>query len=133
MKNDQNESCCQSGACAVAENTEATSVASYRPAYTSRYDHEAWEVSVQLPGVKKDDLSVTVENEILEVGAILRAELPEGWRPLGKFEQEKRYLLRLDIGPEVDASSISRGLEDGVLTLRLPLRDELKPRRIEIQ
>lgn len=104
----------------------------FRPHYTSRYDNEAWEVAVSLPGAKKDDVKVTVENEILEIEAVRHTSVPESWRPLGDYPSEKAWRLRLDVGPEVDGGRISAALEDGVLTLRLPLREELKPRRIEI-
>jgi HSP20 family protein len=88
---------------------------------------------VRLPGARKEDVSVTVENEILEVNALTRFQIPEGWRPLGRYENEKPWRLRLDVGPEVDDSRITGTLEDGVLTLRLPLREEVKPRSIEIR
>lgn len=104
----------------------------YRPHYTSRYDNEAWEVAVRLPGVKKEDVTVTVENEVLEIEAVRHTPVPESWRPLGDYPSKKAWRLRLDVGPEVDGRHISAALEDGILTLRLPLREELKPRRIEI-
>lgn len=120
------------GAGSGAVKSAARPTPSYRPFYTSRYDHEAWEVAVRLPGVIKENVTVTVENEILEVRAKRSHETPEGWRPLGRYEPSRSYRLRLDVGPEVDESRISGGLEDGVLTLRLPLREEVKPRSIEI-
>jgi HSP20 family protein len=127
---DQNELCNQTACNAVA--TDARSLPTYRPHYTSRYDQHAWEVAVRLPGVSRENVSVTVENEILEVKATRHFDLPEGWRPLGQHEPSRSYRLRLDVGPEVDETRISGGLEDGVLTLRLPLREEVKPRSIEI-
>ncbi len=131
--NKENElSCTTDGAVACA--TPATRPAPvYRPYHTSRYDDEAWEVAVRLPGAKKEEVSVTVEDEILEVVAKRRLETPETWRPIGHREEERQWHLRLDVGPEVDGSRITGSLEDGVLTLRLPLREEVKPRRIEIQ
>lgn len=105
----------------------------YRPYHTSRYDEEAWVVEVRLPGARKEDVAVTVEDEILEVLAKRHLETPEPWRPLGPVEPERQWRLRLDVGPEVDPSGIHASLEDGILTLRLPLREEVKPRRIEIQ
>lgn len=107
-------------------------IATYKPRYTSRYDEESWEVSVRLPGVQKAALSVTVENEILEIVATRSSNLPEGWKPLGDYPAERQYRLRLDVGPEVNPSGISASLTDGVLTLRLPLKDEVKPVSIEV-
>lgn len=129
----QNESCCQANEVAAPTTSETRHLPTYRPHYSSRYDQEAWEVAVRLPGVKKEDVSVMVENEILEVKATRHLEVPEGWRPLGNFEPGRSYRLRLDVGPEVDESRISGRLDDGVLTLRLPLREEVKPRTIEIR
>jgi HSP20 family protein len=127
---DQNQLCNQTSNNAVS--TAARVIPTYRPHYTSRYDQESWKVSVRLPGVSKDNVSVTAENEILEVKATRHFDLPEGWRPLGQHEPSRSYHLRLDVGPEVDETRISGGLEDGVLTLRLPLREKEKPRAIEI-
>ncbi|MEM9018819.1 MAG: Hsp20/alpha crystallin family protein [Verrucomicrobiota bacterium] len=104
----------------------------YKPRYTSRYDEEAWHVRVSLPGVTKNVLEVTVENEILEVRGTRSFVAPESWRALGEYPAEKHYRLRLDVGPEVDPSAVEASLEDGVLSLRLPLREEVKPRTIPV-
>lgn len=130
--NERNELCRPSEEAGSRTLAEARPPQIHLPYYTSRYDNEAWEVSVRLPGVKKEDVRVTVENEILEVAAVRRLEVPQDWRPIGNHESERQWRLRLDVGPEVDESRISGKLEDGILTLRLPLRDEVKPRAIEI-
>ncbi|MDF1825318.1 MAG: Hsp20/alpha crystallin family protein [Verrucomicrobiales bacterium] len=131
---ENNEICCQT----KSEGNEPAALqvrpgATYKPAYQSRYSDNAWEVSVNLPGVLKEHLDVTIENEILQVKATRLADTPEGWRPLADYPAEKHYRLRLDVGPEVDPSGVTAGLEDGVLKLALPLREEVKPRTIEVQ
>lgn len=103
-----------------------------KPRYESRYNEDSWEVSVALPGVRKGDVSVSIENEILDLAAIRRREAPEHSRPLADYPEERRYRLRLDVGPEVDPNGVDAGLEDGVLTLKLPLREEVKPRSIPV-
>lgn len=105
----------------------------YKPRYSSRYNEDSWEVKVSLPGVKKEHLSVTVENEIMEVKATRLLDTPESWKPLAEYPSEKNYRLRLDVGPEVDPEGVTAGLTDGVLALRLPLREEVKPRTIEVK
>lgn len=131
--NESNESCQGTCATTALSTVQPKAVQPARPYHTSRYDQEAWEVSVRLPGVRKEDVSATVENEVLEVNAVSRFEVPADWRPLGHYENEKHWRLRLDVGPEVDETRISGSLEDGILTLRLPLREEVKPRTIEIR
>jgi HSP20 family protein len=130
---EQNELCCHQTAAAQATPAVSRPAVTYQPQYTSRYDQEAWEVAVRLPGVNKENVSVNVENEILEVRASRNFEIPQGWRPLGHYEASRHYRLRLDVGPEVDETRIEGALNDGVLTLRLPLREELKPRSIDIK
>ena len=39
----------------------------YKPRYSSHYSDDQWEILVQLPGVKKEQLTVTIENEIMEI------------------------------------------------------------------
>lgn len=130
--NEKNEICENKDGGSAATELATRPVATYKPHYTSRYDEESWEVSVTLPGVKKTDLSVTVESEILEIVATRSSNRPEGWKPLGDYPPERQYRLRLDVGPEVDPAGISASLNDGILTLRLPLKEEVKPVSIKI-
>lgn len=129
----QNPSSAASAARGAGTELAARQPVVRKPYYTSRYDENSWQVHVHLPGVAKSDTKVTVENEILEVRAMRRLSAPEGWRPLGAYPEAKHYHLRLDIGPEVDAAGITASQADGVLSMSLPLREEVKPRRIEIQ
>lgn len=130
---ERNEISCDNEQAKPTTALAARRVEQYKPRYTSSYDDHAWEVAVELPGVKRENIAITVEDEILDISANRRFELPEGWRPLGHANEDRGYRLRLDVGPEVDESQISAELSDGVLTLRLPLRDEVKPRSIEIK
>lgn len=132
---EKKDSCC-GGSCHTSEvaetATEKHDGVTIRPHYTSRYDDEAWEVAVTLPGVARDQVNVSIENEILEVEASRSNLVPEGWQALGDYPTERRYQLRLDVGPEVDPERISASQEDGVLTLRLPLKEATKPRTIAV-
>lgn len=132
---EKQDSCC-GGSCHTSEvaktATEKHSGVTIRPHYTSRYDDEAWEVAVRLPGVAKNQVDVSIENELLEVMASRSNPVPEGWQALGDYPTERHYQLRLDVGPEVDPEGISALQEDGVLTLRLPLKEASKPRTIAV-
>lgn len=137
-----NENSCKDGVCST-EITPTTKTALTeapatvrKPRYTSRYDEQAWEVNVSLPGVQRDDLTVSIENEILEIQGNRVVAVPESWKPLGSAPvtgAETNYRLRLDVGPEVDETQVSADLNDGMLTLRLPLREAAKPQKIEVR
>ena len=132
---EKQDPCC-GGSCHTSEVAKTAAVkhseVTIRPRYTSRYDDEAWEVAVRLPGVAKDEVDVSIENEILEVVASWSNPVPEGWQALVEYPTERRYQLRLDVGPEVDPERISAFQEDGVLTLRLPLKEASKPTTIAV-
>ncbi len=131
MKN-QNEICQVNG----NENSEtALQVCpgpNLKPRYESHYSEECWEVTVALPGVAKSDLKVSIENEILDLDAIRRRQVPESFRPLADYPEERRYRLRLDVGPEVNPEGIEAELKEGILSLRLPLREGVKPQSIPV-
>lgn len=103
-----------------------------KPRYESQYSEDSWEVTVALPGVLREDLKVNAENEILDIQGVRRRDVPETFRALAEYPEERLYRLRLDVGPEVDPERIEAHLENGILTLRLPLREEVKPRTIPI-
>lgn len=96
------------------------STATVRPAYQSRNTDNGVTLSVALPGVDRDGLSVTFHDEHL---------LVEGARKLGG---DRNYRLRLRLSPRLDGEAVGAALTDGVLTLTVPLRESAKPRRITV-
>ena len=89
-----------------------------------------------VPGRHADNLEVELESDVLTVrGARPWPYGPDNgdrtsWRsierPFGRFERSPR------VPPGLDPNATAATLSDGVLTLRIPKPDELKPRRIEI-
>jgi HSP20 family protein len=86
-----------------------------------------------LPGVSPDAIDLDVERNVLTVKAERRpAALDEGVemqvaeRPLGVFSRQ------LFLGDTLDADRISASYENGVLTLRIPVAAQAKPRKIAI-
>jgi HSP20 family protein len=97
-------------------------------------DEDVW-VQMDLPGVTRDNLEIELENDVLTV----RGDRPFPYqpddgnrasqrveRPFGKFER----VLRVPRG--LDPSAIEATLANGVLALRIPKPEPLKPHRIEI-
>lgn len=105
------------------------------PRYTTRrVDEQTWEIGVAVPGVKREEISVSLEDGELEVVARRTDTLPEGWRPLqAPRPRPDGYRLRLTLAIDVDPERISAKLEDGILTLRLPVAETAKPRRITVE
>ena len=87
-------------------------------------------VIVDLPGVAKDGLSISVEDSVLTIEAT-----PEKSPLVDPFFSEftlRRYFRQFQLGEAVDREKISADLKHGVLTLRLPRAESSKPRKIEV-
>ncbi len=85
-----------------------------------------------MPGVGPDRLDVTVEDNVLTLHG-----RPEGAEGPGEVLLEEfqtgEYYRRFQLPADYDASKVDAALKQGVLTLRLPKSDRLKPRRIEVK
>lgn len=105
------------------------------PRYTTRrIDEHTWELGIALPGVKREEISISLEDSELEIQARRTGGVPANWRPVHlERPAPSAYRLELSLGIDVDAERISAKLEDGILTLRLPVSEAAKPRRIAVQ
>ena len=85
-----------------------------------------------LPGFSSDAIDLTVERNVLTVHAQRNrpenedVELLIGERPHGTFSRQ------LFLAETLDAEKISADYTDGVLRLRIPVREQAKPRRVDI-
>ena len=105
-----------------------------KPHYeTRKAGEDAWEVGVVVPGVRRGDVNVSLEDGELEVVARRHNELPEGWRPLTDRGPRPNYRLRLELAVDIDEERVSAKLEDGILTLRLPVAEAAKPKTISVE
>ncbi len=89
-------------------------------------------VELDLPGVDTDSIDLTVERNVLTVHAQRRRagegeiELLVGERPQGTFSRQ------MFLGDTLDTENIRADYTDGVLTLKLPVAERAKPRRVPI-
>ena len=101
------------------------------PANISATDDE-YLVEVDMPGVEKEGLEVTVEGNELRIIGRRRTDLPEGDLCYCESPQAD-YRRVFELGPDVDTSRISAEMHQGVLTLHLPKSEKAKPKQIEVK
>jgi HSP20 family protein len=105
-----------------------------KPLYTVGGNADVYEVRVEMPGVAKDGVKIDLEDNVLSIrGERKTANVPEGWKPLHRELSPLGYQLRLRLNTPVDEDKLTASLENGVLTLKLPVKEAAKPRRIEVQ
>jgi HSP20 family protein len=86
-------------------------------------DDANYYVKVELPGVKKEDLAVELENAVLTVAGRRAVKTDEG-------ESTAEFSRSVSVPEGVDPAKITAAYENGVLTLTLPKPEARKPRRI---
>jgi len=93
---------------------------------------EAYVVDLDLPGVERDSIDLTVERNVLRVTAERRVRHGEGDQVL-IAERPKGVVTRtLYLGQDLDVNRIQADYTDGVLTLTIPVAEAAKPHRISI-
>jgi HSP20 family protein len=103
-----------------------------RPAYDVSENPDAFNVRVNLPGVNREGIDISIEDETLSITGTRASAVPEGWRPLRREVPEGDYRLNLRLNVPVNDEKIKARVEDGVLDLTLPKADEVKPRKIKV-
>jgi len=105
------------------------------PAIDLHEDGKSYTVRAEIPGVKKEDIDVTVHDGVLTINAESRYEHEE--KEEGRvIRQERRYgkyVRTIRLGKDVDDSSVKANYKDGVLELELPKVEEVKPKKIAIE
>ena len=104
-----------------------------KPRYSIVNDRDRLEVRVELPGVRKDGVKISLDQGVLTIHGQRRAATPESWRALHRELSGLGYALRLKVGVPVEESKLSAKLEDGVLVLTLPVKEAARPRTITVQ
>lgn len=96
---------------------------------------EAYEIHAELPGMKKEDIHVNVENQTVSIRAERKEE--KKTEDKGRSLCTERYFGQVSrsfqLGQNVDASKASAKFKDGVLELRLPKRVSSEARTLQIE
>jgi HSP20 family molecular chaperone IbpA len=117
----------------VEKKQETTAPARTFVPPTDIYETEAaLTIVMEMPGTRKDDLDVSVEDDVLYVDGRVKFDKYEGLQPVYTEYNIGHYRRSFALTNKVDQVKISAEMKDGVLTLVLPKAEEAKPRRIAI-
>ncbi len=87
---------------------------------------------VELPGMREEDIEISLHDGMLNVGGERKTETPEG----DKAERSERYVGKfrrsITLPTRVDANKVSATYKDGILTVTLPKAEEAKPKQIQV-
>ncbi len=103
------------------------------PAVDIYEDDDAFVATADLPGLKKDDIEVSIEDNVLTVSGERKFEKSEGEGTFRRVERSYGTFRRSFALPRgVDAAKVEAKFEDGVLTLTLPKSEIAKSRKIMV-
>jgi len=100
------------------------------------FENDAHEVVIkaELPEIKREDISVSFENGVLTLSGERKVEQQSANK--GGYHRQERFTgsfsRSFTVPATVNASAISATYKDGVLTIRLPQREEAKPKQIVV-
>ncbi len=97
-------------------------------------DKDAFTVRAELPGFRKEDVSIDLADGILTLTGHQKSETKAGEKEtdVPATTQERHVSRAVTLPDNVDLDKIQAAYENGVLTVTLPKREEIKPRQITI-
>lgn len=107
------------------------------PTFTPAVDifetEKALTVVADMPGVKPDDLSIDLHDNIISFTGEVTAPEKEGELDVYREYRTGRYVREFTLGESIDQAKIDAELKDGVLRLTLPKVEEATPRKITVK
>jgi HSP20 family protein len=106
----------------------------WAPALDIAERNDAFVVTVEVPGIKPEELNITVENGALTISGERRFESETKEQQYHRIERRYGAFRRsITLPNRVKADAIAASFEDGLLRVVVPKAEEAKPKRIEVR
>jgi HSP20 family protein len=106
----------------------------FAPAVDIFEDSEAISVRAELPGMKPEDVQISVENNVLTLSGERKLERSEEREGYHRIESSYGVFSRSFVLPEsLKADEVEADMNEGILTVRIPKKAEVAPKRIQVK
>ena len=113
---------------------EAMTVAEWSPLVDITEDEKEYLIKADLPEVKKEDVKLTVQDDVMSISGERKYEKEEKGKKYHRVERAYGSFMRSFTLPEdADGSKVSAEYKDGVLKVHLPKSEKAKPKSIEVK
>src|SRR6516164_5355503 len=117
----------------LEKKTEATTPARVFVPVTDIFETaEALTVVLEMPGVDRNNLEASVEDDVVTIEGRIDFSKYEGMQPVYTEYNVGHYARSFEISDKIDQSKISAQMKDGVVTLVLPRAEQTKQRKIQV-
>ena len=117
----------------VVQQTRGRTEAGMRAPVDIYEDGEGITLEADMPGVSRERLDVRVDGDTLLLEGSVQFELPKDAEAMYADVRSTVYRRSFVLSRELETSNIQATLKDGVLTVRIAKRAELRPRRVEVR
>ena len=115
------------------QSATGASTRAWAPALDISEGTDAYRVTVELPGVKLDDLEITVEDGLLTIQGERHFASESSEEQYHQLERSSGAFRRaITLPAHVMADAVNASMEDGVLRILVPKAEEAKPKRIQV-
>jgi HSP20 family protein len=112
----------------------ATRSAAFVPAVELTENDTSYTITCEIPGVQKNDVQVELQDEMLVIRGEKKSEREEKKDRTRYVERSYGSFSRaFDLPPDADADRLEASFKDGVLTVKLPRKEAVKPKQIAIK
>ncbi len=91
-----------------------------------------FEIEAEVPGFLKEDLSVKVQGNYLEISGSRKSDAPEGYTVHRRERKTTSFSRSFTLPADINADGVEASLQNGILRLSLPKAEAAKPRQIAI-
>ena len=124
------------GRAPLAKNSgkEAMTVAEWAPLVDITEDDKEYLIKAEVPEVKKEDVKVSVQDDVLSISGERKSEKEETGKKYHRVERAYGSFYRSFTLPEdADGSKVAAEFKDGMLKVHLPKSEKAKPKSIEVK
>jgi len=91
------------------------------------------EIMAEVPGVAKEEITVKIQGNYLEISGTRKSEAPEGYKMRRAERMAASFQRSFTLPYDVDAAKVEARMKDGLLRMTLPKSEAAKPRQISIK
>lgn len=113
---------------------EAMTIAEWAPLVDISEDDKEYLIKVELPEIKKEDVKITVQDDVLTISGVRTFEKEDKGKKYHRVERAYGSFARsFTVPDDADAAKVSADFKDGVLKVRLGKAEQAKPKSIEVK
>jgi len=106
----------------------------FSPAMDIRETDEAYIVEADVPGIKREDVKIEINDDVLTIKGERKVEQEENKKDYRRIERQYGSFRRsVSIPSGIQHDAVEAKFDDGVLRVTLPKREDTKPRRIKVK